>query len=53
MVIKKIMLNSPEHEILNAHRYNSVKKIQHFSRSDKLRMLLFMLIEPEILTANK
>ena len=34
------MLNSAEHEILNAHKY---QEIQHFSGSDKPRMLFFLL----------
>ena len=38
------MLNSAEHEILNAHKYENLKKNQHFSGSDKPRMLFFLLI---------
>ena len=42
---KFLMLNSAEHEILNAHKYVNIKKMQlFFSGSNKLRMLLFMLI---------
>ena len=33
------MLSSVEHEILNAHKYKNIKKIQLFSGSDKPRML--------------
>ena len=44
---KNFMLNSAEHEILNAHKYKKkymYKKIQHFSGSDKRRTLFFLLI---------
>ena len=34
------MLNSGEHEILNAHKYK-ISSYQHFSGSDKPRMLFF------------
>ena len=37
------MLNSAEHEILNAHEYKKIKKISIFSGSDKPRMLFFLL----------
>ena len=48
---KFLMLNSAEHEILNAHKHVNIKKIQlFFSGSDKLRMLLFMLINFEMPT---
>ena len=33
------MLNSIEHEILNAHKYKKYQEIQLFSDSDKPRML--------------
>ena len=36
------MLNSAEHELLDAHKYK--QEIQLFSGSDKPRMLLFLLI---------
>ena len=38
------MLNSAEHEILNAHKYKKSQEIQHFLGSDKLLMLFFMFI---------
>ena len=41
------MLNSIEHEILNAHKYKN-KEIQHFLGSDKPRMLFFPLITVNI-----
>ena len=44
------MLNSAEHEILNAHKYKNINKFINFSGSDKLRMLLFLLIKVEMPT---
>ena len=44
------MLNSAEHEILNARKYENIKKIKHFSGSDKLIMLFFLLIKAEMPT---
>ena len=38
------ILNSVEHEILNAQKYENIKKFSIFSDSDKLRMLFFLLI---------
>ena len=38
------MLNSVEHEILNAHKYKQYQEIQLFSDSDKPRMLFFLLV---------
>ena len=39
------MLNTAEHEILNAYKYKKkYQEIQHFSGSDKPRMLFFQLI---------
>ena len=38
------MLNSAEHEILNAHKYEIIKKFSFFLRSDKSRMLFFLLV---------
>ena len=38
------MLNSGEHEILNAHKYAKYQEIQHFSGSEKPGMLFFPLI---------
>ena len=49
-VIKKIMLNSAEHEILIAHKHKNIKKFSIFSGSDKPRMLFFLLINVGILT---
>ena len=37
------MLNSAEHEISNAHKYKTIKKLS-FLGSDKPRILLFILI---------
>ena len=39
------MLNSIEHEILNAHKYKKYQETQFLSGSDKSRMLFFMLIK--------
>ena len=36
---KFLLLNSAEHEILNAHKYKNIKKFRVFSGSDKPRML--------------
>ena len=44
------MLNSAEHEILNAHKYKKYPEIQHFSGSDKPRMLFFLLINVKMPT---
>ena len=38
------MLNSVEHEVLNAHKYKNIKKFVFFLSSDKSRMLFFPLI---------
>ena len=38
------MLNSAEHEILNAHKYKTIKKFSFVLGSDKPRMLSFLLI---------
>ena len=38
------MLNSVEHEILNADKYKKYQEIQLFADSDKPRMLFFLLI---------
>ena len=43
------MLNSDEHEILNAHKYNNIKKFI-FLGSDKPRMLFFPLINVKMST---
>ena len=45
------MLNRDEHEISNAHKYKKYQVIQHFSGSDKPRMLFFLLINVEMPTA--
>ena len=47
-VIKYSMLNSAEHEILNAH--NNIKKFSFFSASHKPRMLFFLLIKNQMQT---
>ena len=44
------MLNSAEHEILNAHKYNNNKKFSLFSGSDKPVMLFFLLINVKMPT---
>ena len=44
------MLNSAEHEILNAHKYNKYQEIQHISGSYKPRMLFFQLINVKLPT---
>ena len=38
------MLNSAEHENLNAHKYKVNKEISFFSGSDKPIMLFFLLL---------
>ena len=43
------MLNSVEHEILNAHKYKNIKKFSFFG-SDKPRMLFFSLINVKMPT---
>ena len=47
---KKFMLNSAEHEILNAHKYKNLKKFGFFPGSDKPVILLFLLINVEMPT---
>ena len=49
-VIKNFMLNSVEHEILNAHRYKYIKKLNFFSGSGKTIMLFFQLINVKMPT---
>ena len=44
------MLNSAEHEISNAHKYKKNQEIQAFSRSGKLKMLFFLLINVKMPT---
>ena len=44
------MLNSGEHEILNAHKYKRYQEIQLFSDSDKPRMLFFLHINVKMPT---
>ena len=39
-----------EHEILNAHKYKTIKKFSFFSGSDKFRMLFFLLINVKMPT---
>ena len=38
------ILNPAEHEILNAHKYEHIKKFKVSSGSEKYRMLFFLLI---------
>ena len=38
------MLNSTEHGILNAYKYENIKKFSIFLGSDKPRLLFFLLI---------
>ena len=50
---KKIMLNSADHEILNAHNYkNKCKEILHILVSEKPKMLFFLLINVQMPTIN-
>ena len=44
------MVNSIEHEILNAHKYKNIKKFRFFLGSDKPRMLFFPLINVKMPT---
>ena len=44
------MLNSAEHEILNARMYKKYREIQHFLGSDKPKMLFFVLINVKMPT---
>ena len=47
------MLNSAEHEILNAHKYKNSKEFSIFSGSDKPRLLFFLLINIKIFSTNQ
>ena len=44
------MLNSVEHEILNAYKYKNIKKFSFFSDPEKPRMLFFLLINVKMPT---
>ena len=44
------MLNSTEHEILNAHKHERYQEIQYLLGSDKHRMLFFLLINDKMPT---
>ena len=44
------MLNSAEHEILNAYKYKNISNLAFFSGSDKPRMLFFLLINVKMPT---
>ena len=44
------MLNSVEHEILNADKLKNIKKVGFFLGSDKTRMLFFPLINVKMPT---
>ena len=43
------MLNSVQHEILNAHKYKNMEKKIAFSDSNKPRMLFFLLKNVKLL----
>ena len=45
------MLNSAEHEILNAHKYKYIKKFSIFSGLYKPRMLFFLLMNVKMPTS--
>ena len=47
---KKFMLNSAEHEILNAHKFKNTKKFSFFSGSHKPIILFFQLINVKMPT---
>ena len=47
------MLNSAEHEILNAHKYKNIEKFSFFSGSEKPRMLFLLLMNFEIYEQEK
>ena len=44
------VLNSVEHEILNAHKYKNIKKFSSILGSDKPRILFFPLINVKMPT---
>ena len=44
------VLNSVEHEILNANKYKDIKKFGFFLSSDKSRMLFFPLLNVKMPT---
>ena len=44
------MLNSAEHEISNAHKYDNIQKFCFFSGSDKPTMLFFLLVNVKMPT---
>ena len=45
------MLNSAEHEFLNAHKYKNIRyKFSFFSGSDQTRMLFFLLLNVKMPT---
>ena len=44
------VLNSIEHEILNAHKYKKYQEFQHFTGSDKPRMLFLLFINVKMPT---
>ena len=44
------MLNSTEHENLNAYKYQNMKKFSFFSGPEKPRMLFFLLINVKMPT---
>ena len=44
------MLNSAEHEILDAHKFKYIKKFSFFQVLDKPRMLFFLLMNVKMPT---
>ena len=46
------VLNSAEHEILNAHKYKNIEKFNFFAGSDKTRILFFLLINVKMPTVT-
>ena len=43
------MLNSAEHEILNAYKYKNIKKFSIFQAQINLKMLFFLFIKVKML----
>ena len=49
-VIKKIVLTSAEHEILNAHKFKIIKKVSFFQAHISLECYFFRLINVKMPT---
>ena len=49
-MVQKSKTNQADHEILNAHKYENIKKFSYFSGSDKPIMLFFPLINVKMPT---